>query len=87
MISGVHSPLSVGRRPSSSLSRLWGCQDWRSSASAPSPLDRCVYGDNSRRLAPSHIGCCACGDSSGPTPSSIGRCAWGDSCDPPLYVL
>ena len=79
------SPLAVGHRPSSLLSRLRGCPAWCSSALAPSPLGRCVCGDSSHRLAPSHIG--ACGDSSGPTPSPIGRCAWGDSCDPPLAVL
>ena len=43
----VHSPLAVRLHPSSSLLRLCGCLAWRSSASAPSPLGRCVYGDSS----------------------------------------
>ena len=78
----VHSPLAIRLRPSSSLLCQCGCLAWLSSATTPSPLDHCVYGDSS---SPGfHIGRCACGDSSSPTHSPIGRCAWGDSCDPPL---
>ena len=48
---GVHSPLSVVVLRQSLL-RLWHCPAWRSSALVPSPLDRCVYGDSSRRQLP-----------------------------------